>query len=136
MPSIKDTITIFLEYSQPSILLTLLSISLTLKLAAIQFCDFLFYLFNFLYYRKPVTVKEISYRNNYIFRSSLIILKWEQPLEAVPFCIIFFFIPSCLEQQLLCNNYFLVINSFSDELLPQDKNFFSTTTVSEELFLE
>ena len=83
MPSIKDTITIFLEYSQPSILLTLLSISLTLKLAAIQFCDFL------LYYRTPITVKEISYRNNYIFRAALIILKWEQPLEVVPFCITF-----------------------------------------------
>ena len=42
----------------------------------------------------------------------------------------FFRIPSCLEQLLLVNN------TFSNQLLLEDKYFFSTATVSEELFLQ
>ena len=36
---------------------------------------------------------------------------------------------------LLSRNYFLVTNKFSDQLLLEDKFFFSTATTSEELFL-
>ena len=37
------------------------------------------------YFRVPVTVKQISYRNSYIFRAASMILKWEQPLELATF---------------------------------------------------
>ena len=37
--------------------------------------------------------------------------------------------PSCLEELLLSNNYFLVTNTFSDQLLLEYKCFFSTATI-------
>ena len=46
----------------------------------------------------------------------------------------FFRIPSCLEQLLLPNNYSLVTYTFSDQLLLEDKYFFSTATLLKEPF--
>ena len=43
-------------------------------------------------------------------------------------------IPSCLKQLLLPNNYSLVTNTFSDQLVLEDKYFFSTATLLEEPF--
>ena len=37
--------------------------------------------------------------------------------------------PSCLEELLLSNNYFLVTNTFCDQLLLEYKCFFSTATI-------
>ena len=37
------------------------------------------------YFRTPVTIKQTSYRNGYIFRATSIILKWEQLLETANF---------------------------------------------------
>ena len=41
----------------------------------------------------------------------------------------FFKIPSYLEQRLFYNNYFLVTNTFSDQLRLEDKYFYSTASV-------
>ena len=83
-----------------------------------------------MYFRTPVTVKQTSYRSCYILRAALIILKWEQLLEAATFSQNSFFrTPSCLEELLLSNNYFLVTNTFSDQLFLEYKKFFSTATV-------
>ena len=67
MRSFKGAIIIYIEYSQPSILSTVLYIFLTLR----------FYQCNFLstYFWTPVTVKQISYQSSCIFRTALIILK-------------------------------------------------------------
>ena len=81
-------------------------------------------------FRTPITMKQTSHRSSYIFRAASIILKWEQPLEAATFCQKYFFrTPSCLEELLLSNNYFLVTNTFSDQLLLEYKCFFSTATI-------
>ena len=57
----------FLEYSQVSILLTVLCIFLMLKLAnALSFSVI----------QAPVPVKQIYYQNSYISRAELIIMKW------------------------------------------------------------
>ena len=49
---------------------------------------------------------------------------------------IFFRIPSCLEQLLPSYKYFLVTNTFSNQLLLEDKYVFSTATVLVEFFLQ
>ena len=82
------------------------------------------------YFRRPVIVKQTSYRSSYSLRAASIILRWEQPLEAASFLQKDFFrIPSCLEELFLSNNHFLVTNTFSDQLLLEYKYFFSTATV-------
>ena len=110
----------YIVYSQQSIFSTVLYIFLTLEFEAIQF-----YQRTFSVFKNTVTVKEISYRSRCILRGTSIITKWEQPLEGAIFWRkIFFKIASCPEQLLLSNNYSLVTNTFSDQLLLEDKYFF------------
>ena len=71
-----------------------------------------------------------SHWSSYIFRAASIIPKWQQPLEAALFLQKYFFQNTwCLKELLLSSNYFLVTNTFSDQLLLKDKYFFSTASV-------
>ena len=99
MPSFRGAMIIFKEYSQPSILSTVLYIFLTLKSATIHFL--LRHLFS-VYFKTSAAVKQTSYQSGDIFRAASIILKWEQQLEAATFWQKDFFrTPSCLEELLL-----------------------------------
>ena len=100
MRSSKGTIIISKQYSQPSSFSMVLYIFLMLKFAGYVLSA---------YFRKPVTVKQTSYQSSYIFRAWSIILKWQQLL--------------------LSNNYFLVTNTFSDQLLLEDNNFLSAAAI-------
>ena len=72
-----------------------------------------------------------------IFRIASILRKWQQPLQAATFSFKDFFrTPTCLEQLLLPNNYTLVTNAFSDQLLVEDKYVFSRATVLEEFYMQ
>ena len=74
------------------------------------------------YLRTPVTVKQISHRCSCILRATR---NENSQLKQLLFRRkILFKIPSCLEQLLLSNNYSLVTNTFSDQLLLEDKYFF------------
>ena len=73
------------------------------------------------YFGTSVTVKQTCFQRSYILRL-FIFLK-----NLVVWSSYFF---------LISNNYFLVTNTFSDHLLFEDNNFFSTVTTSEELFLQ
>ena len=72
----------FLEYSQPSIVSTLLCISLMLKFALIQFLQTPFLS---TYLRTPVNMKQTYNRSSYFFKAALSIMKLEQPHEAATF---------------------------------------------------
>ena len=125
--SLRGTMIISKEDFQPSIFSTALYIFLMFKI-----CSHLLLLTHFLalHFRTSITVKQTSYQRSYIFIAASVILKWEQPVEAASFSRkdFFFRTPSCLEELLLSNNYVLVTNTFSDQLLLEDKYFFSTAT--------
>ena len=96
------------EYSQPSILSTV-------YFSDVKICSHPLLLNHFLsvYLRTPVTVKETSPRSSYIFTATPNILKREQSHEVATFSQKDFFrTPSCPEELLLSNNYFLVTNTF------------------------
>ena len=96
-----------------------------------KICSHLHLLTHFfsMHFRTPVTVKQTSYQSSYIFRAGSVILKWEQWIEAATSPQkIFYRAPSRVEKLLLSNSYFLITNTFSDQLL-QYKYFFSTGTV-------
>ena len=110
----------FLEYSQPSILSTTLCIFLTLKFTAIQFIQRTFF--------QHISEHQSPWKKLIIKAAT-----WSSSFFAE---IIFFRIPGCLDLLLLSNNYFLVTNTFSNQLLFEDKCFSSVATASEELFLQ
>ena len=123
-----------LQSSQPSILSKILCIFLTLKFAAIQFGwrTFLQLISEHQSPKNKLIIKAAMFSEQY--RLSIID---SSHLKQLLFCRkIFFRIPSCLEQPLLSNNYFLVTNIFGNQLLLKDKYFFSTASVWEELFLQ
>ena len=134
MRSFKGTIIIYVEYLGPSILSTVLYIFQTLKFAAIQFYQNTFFQsisehqspWNKLFIKAAVFSEQ--HRLHWNDSSHLKQLRFRRKN--------FFRIPSCLEQLLLHNNYSLVINTFSDKLLREDKYFFSIATVLEELFFQ
>ena len=154
MRSFRGTMIISKEYSLPSILSTC-----TVYFSDVKICSHPHLLTDFLsvYFRRPVAVKQTSYQSSYIFRAASIILKWEQPLEAVTFSQKYLFkTPSCLEELplswlLLCSkyfswykyffstatvmfrrSYFLRISNYSKHVLFRSKRFFRTATFSEE----
>ena len=103
----------------------------TVYFSGVKICSHPHLLTHFLsvHFRTPVTVKQTSDQSNYIFRAGSIILKWEQSIEAATSSKKHFLrAPSRLEKLLLSNNFFLITNTFSDQLL-QYKYFFSTGTV-------
>ena len=88
------------------------------------------------YFRTQVTVKK-TYQSSCIFRAASVLLKWEQLLKGTASSkkSFFFRIRSCLGQLLLSNNYLLVTNTFSDQVLVEDKYFF-TTAIQNMYFFE
>ena len=104
----------------------------TVCIRDVKFCSHPLLLtdFLFVYFRKPVTVKQTSYWSSYIVSAASMILKQEQPLDVATFSQKRFFrTPSCLEELLLSNNYFLLTNTFSDQLLLEYRYIFGTATV-------
>ena len=104
-------------------------IFLTLKFAAIQFCQRTFFQRN----------SEHQSPQNKLFIEGAIFSDQhrEQPFEAATFLQKDFFkIPGCLEQLLFSNYYFLVTNIFSDQVLFECKYSFSTASVLEKLLLQ
>ena len=125
--SFRGTMIISKEYSHLYIVSTC-----TVYFSEVKVSSDLFLLTHFLsvYFRTPVAVKQTFYWSSYIFRGASINLKWEQPLKAATFLQKDSFrTPSCLEELLLFNNYFLVRHPFSDQLLFDYKYFISTANV-------
>ena len=79
--------------------------------------------------RTPVTVKQTYYQSSYI--QSRIVYNEMRDFHRE----IFYRMPNCLEQLLPSSKHF-GNNTFSSQLLPEDKYFFSTATVSEEHFFQ
>ena len=97
-----------------------------------------FLIFFSAYFGTPLTVKQISHPSRSIFRAHW--LYWYKSsyfFEAATFSQKdnFYRTLSRLEQLRIFNNYFLVTNTFSDQLLFEDKHSFSTAAASEELLL-
>ena len=130
MRSFKGTITISIESSKPSILS--MKLKIVLKFATIQFYQHTFF---------PCISEHHSPWNKPLIKAAIFSkqhqLYWNESSHLKPLLSrrkSFFRIPSCLEQPLLSNNSFLVTNTSSVQLLLEDKCFFSTGTVSEEVF--
>ena len=116
MRSFRVIIIIFVEHSQPSIHAAVLYIFLMLKFAIILSSQRNFFLFISDYQSRW---KKATYCSSYIFRAESFKLKWEKPLEVATFSQNDFF----SEYLIAWNNYFFLINTFSDQLLLEDKNF-------------
>ena len=118
MLSFRVTTIISIEYSQPSILLTVLYIFPSLKYAVIQFCQRTSFQrisedqspWNKLLIKAAYCQSGINYIE---MRAAT----WSSYF----FVEKFFRTPSCLEQLHFSNNYFFVTNIFSDQLLLEDK---------------
>ena len=118
MRSFKGTITIYIEYSQPFILSTVLYIFLTLKFVAMQFYQRTIF---------PCISEHESSYNKFRIEAAVFLeqhrLYWNKSRHLKQS--LFhkknsFRIPSCLEQLLLPNNYPLVTNTFFDQLLLEE----------------
>ena len=134
MRSFKGTRIISAEFSQPSILSTVLHIFLTLKFADIQFCQRTFFKHNSEHQspwnKLPMEESIFSVQHQlYWSESNRVKHTFSQKY-------FFFRILGRLDHLLLFKNYCLVTNTFSDELLLEDKYFFSAATVSQKLFLQ
>ena len=130
MRSFKGNIIIYIEYSQPSILSTLLYIFLNFFIQFYQ-CTFFQRISERQSPWNKFLIEAVAFSEQHR-------LCWNESSHLKQLLFgrnIFFRLPSCLEQLLFPNNYSLVTNTFSDQLLLEDKCFFSTATVSEELFL-
>ena len=107
------------------ILVTIHSFSRNVYFSDIKICSHSLLPTHFLsvYFKRPVTLRQASYwrqASHWLYWNESSHMKQQND---------FFRTPTCLEELRLSNNYFLVTNTFSDQLLLEYKYFFSTATV-------